>query len=282
MSALWIKICGLREAEAAQAAVEAGADAIGFVFAPSPRRVDPDGAARIAAALRRTGPASGGPVGDAGAPAAGGGGAGERPLAVVGVFVDAPVAEMVAVARHAGLTHVQLHGDEPEAVVAALQAQGLAVIRAVRLAAGPRRGAGRQGGLPGESPLGEVHPGGAGEAGTAGATTRALETGADLVLVDAAVPGRHGGTGQVADWAVAARLARRRPLILAGGLRPDNVAEAIGVVRPWGVDVSSGVERAPGVKDPLLIARFVAAARAAAAAAGGAAALAPVEPGRRA
>ena len=231
---VWIKICGIRDAEAAFAAVEAGADALGFVFAPSPRRVDPDGAARIVAAVR-------------GRVARGDGDGGARAPASVGVFVDAPVTEMVAVARHVGLTHIQLHGDEPESVVAALQERGFGVIRAVPV---PR---------PGVADHGTAAP----------LPALALTTRADRVLVDAAAPGRRGGTGRLADWAAAARLARRRPVILAGGLDPGNVAEAIRVVRPWGVDVSSGVERARGVKDPERIARFVAAARAAAPRTGG-------------
>ncbi|ADU51565.1 Phosphoribosylanthranilate isomerase [Thermaerobacter marianensis DSM 12885] len=286
MSPLWIKICGLRDADAARAAAEAGADAIGFVFAPSPRRVDPDTAGRIVAAVRRAVPA-GGVLGGSTAP--GGGTAEGRPLAVVGVFVNAPVAEMVAVARHAGLTHIQLHGDEPEAVVAALQEQGLAVIRAVGLAprgSGPNAwepgGHNPDGGTPGVRRHADHHPDGRAGAADHGAggerrgiaweptgpdavevAARAIQTRADLVLVDAAVPGQRGGTGRVADWTAAARLARQRPVILAGGLRPDNVAEAVRVVRPWGVDVSSGVERARGVKDPQLIVRFIEAARAA-------------------
>lgn len=287
MSPLWIKICGLRDTVAARAAVEAGADAIGFVFAPSPRRVDPDTAGRIVAAVRRAVPAGGRGVGRAAA--SGGGPAEGRPLAVVGVFVNAPVAEMVAVARHAGLTHIQLHGDEPEAVVAALQEQGLAVIRAVGLASGGSGPDAREpgghnpdGDTPGVRPHDDHHPDGRTGAAGHGAGgerrgipweptgpdavevgARATQTRADLVLVDAAVPGQRGGTGRVADWTAAARLARQRPVILAGGLRPDNVAEAVRAVRPWGVDVSSGVEHVRGVKDPESIVRFIEAARAA-------------------
>ncbi|HEY8415192.1 MAG TPA: phosphoribosylanthranilate isomerase [Thermaerobacter sp.] len=207
-------MCGIRDEEAALAALEAGADAIGFVFAESPRRVDPATAGRIAAILRARAAAAG------------------RPMpALVGVFVDAPVERVLATVRAAGLTHVQLHGDERDADVEALRAAGLPVIKAVGVA-------------PGTSP-----------------PPAALSTPADLVLLDRFEPGRRGGTGRTADWAVAADVARRRPVILAGGLTPENVAEAVRAVRPWGVDVSSGVERARGVKDPHRIARFVRTAR---------------------
>lgn len=210
MTHLWIKICGIGDEQAAQAACRAGADALGFVFAPSPRRVDPGTARRIAASVRA-------------------GVAGRRPPALVGVFVNAPLDQVLSTADQVGLTHVQLHGDEPEDQVPALQAAGLTVIRAVR----PR------GSLP----------------------ALALGTQADLVLVDAWDPGQRGGTGRTGDWQMAARLARRRPVILAGGLTVDNVARALDAVRPWGVDVSSGVERARGVKDPDRIAEFVRMAR---------------------
>ncbi|QIA28260.1 phosphoribosylanthranilate isomerase [Thermaerobacter sp. PB12/4term] len=256
----------MRDAATARAALEAGADALGFVFAPSPRQVDPATVARIVAGLpRERVPAGTGEAGSAGD-------FGPRP-ALVGVFVNASLAEILSTARQAGLTHVQLHGDEPEDLVAALQAEGLRVIRAVAAAArdapvGTAAGRGEAGG-----PREAAGAGGEGRPGAATTTARegrppdlqqALATRADRVLLDAAVPGRRGGTGQRADWAAAACLARRRPLILAGGLDPENVAEAVRVVRPWGVDVSSGVERARGVKDPERIARFIAAARAAA------------------
>jgi len=81
------------------------------------------------------------------------------------------------------------------------------------------------------------------------------------VLIDAHDPVRHGGTGRQADWARAAQLAARRPVVLAGGLTPETVADAVRAVRPWAVDVSSGVEEAPGIKSAARIAAFVAAAR---------------------
>ena len=81
------------------------------------------------------------------------------------------------------------------------------------------------------------------------------------LLVDAAVPQAYGGTGHLADWEIARALAQRAEILLAGGLTPDNVAEAVRAVRPWGVDVSSGVEAAPGRKDPARVRAFIAAAR---------------------
>lgn len=84
-----------------------------------------------------------------------------------------------------------------------------------------------------------------------------LRTGAPQLLIDARVPGQYGGTGQTADWTTAAQLAQQQRLFLAGGLQPSNVAEAVRQVRPWGVDVASGVESAPGQKDPAKMAAFV-------------------------
>lgn len=228
MSRLWVKICGIRDAEGAVAAAAAGADAVGFVFAPSPRRVSPEEAARAAAAL---------PPG----------------MARVGVFVSAPEEEVLAIVERVGLTHVQWHGPLPPALPAALRARGVILLRVLRLP-----------------------PAGAGPA-DAVAREREAQRLADQVppdepvLADARHPHLAGGSGTVVDWELAAALARRRALILAGGLTPDNVAQAVQAVRPAGVDVSSGVERAPGVKDPVRVAGFVAAARAAA----GAAAAAP-------
>lgn len=223
---LWVKICGIADAEAAAAAAEAGADAVGFVFAPSPRRVSPAAAARIAALL---------PAG----------------VARVGVFVDPGEREVLDCAAEVGLTHAQLHGRVPAGLPGRLRELGVLPVPVVRL---PPRGARPEGAAASE--LAEALL--AWLAGAAGGP----------VLADTAHAGLHGGTGLNCDWEVAAVLARRVPLVLAGGLSPENVAEAVRRVRPFGVDVSSGVERKPGVKDPDRIARFVQAARAAAEAAG--------------
>jgi phosphoribosylanthranilate isomerase len=183
-----IKICGITRADDAEAAVAAGADAIGFIFWPnSPRFIDPFRAKKIAAGLPPF-------------------------VTPVGVFVNQPEAYVSGVAKLVRLGAVQLHGDESMAFAAAI---GVPVIKALKL--GDRRL--------------DAWP-----AGT-------------MVLLDADDPVRRGGTGQTIDWAAAATVAARRKVLLAGGLTPENVADAIARVRPFGIDVSSGVERAPGIKD---------------------------------
>ena len=144
----------------------------------------------------------------------------------VGVFVNEPVEGINAVARQVRLSAVQLHGDEPPAYAAAL---AWPVLRAVTLDS-------------------------ARDAGEAWGPETTL-------LVDAADPERRGGTGVTVDWLQAATLARERRVVLAGGLTPANVGEAIESVHPYGVDVSSGVEEAPGVKDLDKVARFLKQAR---------------------
>jgi phosphoribosylanthranilate isomerase len=143
---------------------------------------------------------------------------------VVGVFVNQPAAHVREISTLVGLSRVQLHGDEDGAMAAAIS---LPVIKAVS----------------------------AGD----GADREILWPEPALLLVDADDPIRRGGTGMAADWSAAAALAKRRRVLLAGGLRPDNVAEAIARVRPFGIDVSSGVERSPGIKDRRLLAALFAA-----------------------
>jgi phosphoribosylanthranilate isomerase len=132
----------------------------------------------------------------------------------IGVFVNADREEIERVAAHARLGAVQLHGDESPALAQSLTRR---VLKATTVAA---------------------------------CTDEALAswTGVGLLL-DAHDPARRGGTGQTIDWQAARRVAARRPIVLAGGLRPENVIEAIAIVRPAAIDVSSGVERQPGVKD---------------------------------
>lgn len=208
-----IKICGLRRLYDGEAALAAGADLVGVVFyAPSPRYLPPEEARRLLAALRERFPATG--------------------WAAVGVFVNAPLEHVHAVAAACALDYVQLHGTEDAAYCARVTRP---VIKAVRLP--------------------ELPP---------PAAFRGAEAwGAARLLIDAAAPGRWGGTGQTYDWQQARPYAREA--LVAGGLTPDNVAEAVRVMAPWGLDVSSGVER-DGWKDAALIERFIARARAAAAA----------------
>jgi len=145
----------------------------------------------------------------------------------VGVFVDASVDEVRRVRAATGLRWVQLHGEEPPETLAALQPEAykaLGVASAKDVAAAARYGG-------------------------------------EEVLLDARVPGAPGGTGVAFDWSLAVALAKERRLILAGGLRPENVAEAVRRVQPWGVDVASGVESSPGVKDEAAMRAFVAAAK---------------------
>ncbi|HMQ29930.1 MAG TPA: phosphoribosylanthranilate isomerase [Chloroflexaceae bacterium] len=231
-----VKICGLRTAEHALAAAAAGADLLGFVFAPSRRRIDPAAAAAIAAELRAATSA--------------------RPR-LVGLFVNADPAEVNAIAAEVGLDLVQLSGDEP-----AWHAERIAlpVIKAIRMDGSANEAAwlarlDQQPTTGDQGPPGWAGPDAGGPALVFGPSSLGL-------LVDAHVPGSYGGTGVTADWARAAALARRAPLLLAGGLTPANVAAAIAAVGPLGVDVSSGVET-DGVKDPLKIEAFLGAARAA-------------------
>jgi phosphoribosylanthranilate isomerase len=149
-------------------------------------------------------------------------------VATVGVFVD-PTQEDLAFALHmVGVSTLQVHGDSVD--WKAIREVTPRIVRAVRLGDGP------------------------------GGTEPMVEDGA-TILIDAHDPVRVGGSGQVIDWTRAAAVAARRRVILAGGLTADNVAEAIRIVRPYGVDVASGVELRPGVKDPVKMRAFVAAVR---------------------
>lgn len=221
-----VKICGVTDPDDARLAAAAGADAIGINFVPgSPRRLDVAAARGVVAAI----PAH---------------------VLKVGVFAGAMPADMLRVVREIGLDVVQLHGhlfgpadavDRPEACAALA---GLPIIRAVRLQAGGFEAARRW----------------FAEAGRCGAVP-------GLALVDAGAAagtaaGRLGGTGERVDWEALKRAEPLGvPLALAGGLNPDNVAEAIRVTGVAAVDTASGVERSPGRKDAEKMRAFVAAAR---------------------
>lgn len=153
-------------------------------------------------------------------------------VARVGVWVRPSIDEVRAAVAALGLTHVQVHAvATPREVAALVAAAGVPVIESVGVAG-------------------------------AAALDRAEASPADQVLLDAAGPGGRGGTGRRIDWDLVARRRIGRPFGLAGGLTPENVAEAVATVRPAYVDVSSGVESAPGIKDPARIEAFVRAATA--------------------
>ena len=207
-----LKVCGLKNVANAVAVSAAGADALGLNFYPqSKRRVDLPTAEKIADAVR-----------------------GRSQL--VGLFVNAPLEEIVQTHQQVGFDWIQLHGDEPYAFAEQLhQATGLPILAACR-----------------------------------GSLCRwQIPQGSTFVphatLLDAAVPGAYGGTGHLADWQLAAgwRASGTQNLVLAGGLTAQNVAEAISAVRPVAVDVAGGVENKeqPGLKNLAKVESFIAAAQ---------------------
>ena len=215
---VWVKICGTTNLEDAQVALDAGADALGFIFAQSPRRISPSEAKRIIAAL-------------------------PRKVEMVGVFVNQKSKVILETAKKTGLTGVQLHGDETlefarelrdGARAAGIKLRVYKAIAMKRLAAGDLD----------------------------------LSSFRNLIsayLLDSGSWTKRGGTGKKFDWKQAAPLvrfmSRRFDLIIAGGLNPENVVEAVRLFRPWGVDVVSGVEREPGKKDHQKVQAFVKAAK---------------------
>ena len=211
---MWIKICANTSLVDAQLAAEAGADAVGFVFAPSPRRVTAHQVAAITPHL----PAN---------------------LEKIGVFVDAGLDEICATVRTSGLTGVQLHSNGGPDLPALLRAQFGPRLRILRV----------------------VHFGP--DAGVQ-AKEIAADPHIDAILVDSRTATAVGGTGITFDWTVARESIfanRSAKLIAAGGLTPENVRDAVTTLRPWGVDVVSGVEAVPGRKDPARVLAFIAAAR---------------------
>ena len=192
MNRVRVKICGIRSLEEAEAAVEYGADALGFNFWPkSPRYISAATARDIVSAL---------------------------PLFVasVGVFVNESGDAIETIAADLRLNAVQLHGDESPEFCASINT--VSTIKALRVT---------EGFDPQSIKLYQVN----------------------MILLDAGVAGSYGGTGKTFDWRLAAECARLSPIILAGGLTPENAVEAITTVRPAAVDVCSGVETEPGRKD---------------------------------
>jgi len=202
-----VKVCGITNAEDALAAVEAGADALGFIFyEKSPRYVVPAVAASIIAEL--------------------------PPLVTpVGVFVNEGLATVRSIMDTCGLAMAQLHGDENASYCRELARPAM---KALRLK--------DRGSL---LALAEYQ-------GRGGVRGFVLDTFSELA---------YGGTGQITDWGLAADVAKSTPILLAGGLTPGNVTEAIRTVRPYGVDVSSGVESSPGKKDHAKMRAFIDAVR---------------------
>jgi phosphoribosylanthranilate isomerase len=199
---VFVKICGITTEEDALLAVAMGADAVGFVFAPSPRQVTMATARDIAQRL-------------------------PPEILTVGVFRDESPQRVTEIVNEAGLRAAQLHGHEPAEQTKWVRSRVRFVIQG--FVAGDR------------------------------ALERADDYGADAILIDSPIP----GSGEVFDWSLADGAPMGRRVILAGGLTPENVADAVTRVRPWGVDVSTGVEAEPGRKDARLVRAFVAAAKAA-------------------
>ena len=200
-----VKICGIKTLKDALAAIEAGADYLGFNFYPiSVRFIEKSACAEITSTLKREHPQ----------------------IKLVGVFVNSPVDEVKDILQTCHLDLAQLHGDETPEAFAQLASHAFRAFRGI-----PESNAGYE------------------------------RSEAPSMLIDAAVKGVYGGSGVTADWAAAARLAQQYPLLLAGGLTPENVADAVRQVQPWGVDVASGVESAPGEKDAGKMSAFVKAVK---------------------
>lgn len=217
---LWVKICANTSLADAQLAVDAGANAVGFVFAPSPRRVTAEQVAAITPHL----PAE---------------------IEKIGVFVDADFETIVATVERCGLTGVQLHSEIPGDVAARLKQQfkvgngsRLRILRVIHF----------------------------GELAAEHLKAASDDTNMDGVLIDSRTATAVGGTGIAFDWQAARGTIfsgqSHLKLVAAGGLTPANVAEAVTVLNPWGVDVASGVESAPGRKNATKVREFVANARA--------------------
>lgn len=204
-----VKICGITNLADARAAVEAGADLLGFVFfPPSPRYVTPEQTRAVLDAL----------------------GESRKTIRAVGVFVNAPLEEVNNILEAAGLDLAQLHGKETPEMARALGPRAYKSIQAQDLDTAHMLMAHYREAVNGNMPA---------------------------LIADAPPAQLPGGNGIVADWSVARAVANEFPILLAGGLNPENVREAIARVAPYGVDVSSGVERAPGIKDHDKVREFV-------------------------
>lgn len=200
-----IKICGIKTFNDALAAIDAGADYLGFNFyAKGARFIEKETCAQITSVLRR-----------------------EHPnVELVGVFVNSSVDQVKDILVTCSLDFAQLHGDETAEMFAQLAPRAFKAFR----------------GVPAD-------------------VNGFARSGPPDLLVDASVKDSFGGTGVTANWLAAGELAKKYSLLLAGGLTPENVADAVRQVNPWGVDVASGVEASPGEKDPRKMKAFVKAVR---------------------
>jgi phosphoribosylanthranilate isomerase len=209
-----VKICGIRDKTHARAAVEAGADFIGLVFAPSRRQVSPQKALSLVEVVRglRSGPA------------------------VVGVFVNAAAQEVNHIADYCQLDWVQLSGDETWQYCQELKK---AVIKVIHVSSGQKT----------DEILADIETG-----------YQLLPEKEFICLLDSRVGRAYGGTGQVFNWQLAREVSVRFPVMIAGGLTAANVGQLVREVKPWGVDVSTGVE-SNGLKDASKIRAFVKAVR---------------------
>jgi phosphoribosylanthranilate isomerase len=217
---LWIKICANTTLEDALLSAAAGADAVGFVFAPSSRRVTASEVALITPHLPVT-------------------------VEKIGVFLDATLEEIVSTVQACGLTGVQLHFDAEPELPAKLHERLGPELRVLRV-------------LHFSKETAALH--------AAQMAEHARNPHVAAVLVDSSTKTATGGTGVTFDWDAARNTLFQNEkaqvrLIAAGGLNPANVAEALAALRPWGVDVASGVESAPGRKDPAKVREFVRCAR---------------------
>ncbi|MGI8770169.1 MAG: phosphoribosylanthranilate isomerase [Acidobacteriaceae bacterium] len=229
---MWIKICGNTNLDDARHAIDAGADALGFVFAPSPRRVTCEQVASITALL---------PAG----------------VEKYGVFGDAGFDEILAIVYTAGLTGVQLHGSTDTGLPLRLrtyfaaQSRLISIVSVLHFDPNVTGGPSVTGDLSGNPVPGFEHQ----------LTSLAQDHAVDAALVDSRTANAAGGTGLTFNWQAAQtsflRMAPHLRIIAAGGLRPENVAEAIHTLRPWGVDVVTGVEASPGRKDHARVTTFI-------------------------
>jgi phosphoribosylanthranilate isomerase len=213
----WIKICGTTNLRDAQLSVAAGADALGFIFAPSPRAIDIDTVAGILGALGNA-------------------------VQTIGVFVNQAPCAAANIARLTGLSGIQLHGDEPPETLPEYRHElnGRKIIKVLHA----------------DELLTDRHK---------LDSYLAVRSSIDAILLDSGSAEQRGGTGARYDWAqvlpIAAEIRKTMPLIIAGGLNAANIARAIELFQPWGVDVVSGVEASPGQKDETKLHNFIAAVR---------------------